>query len=236
MEIIEDKKLGSAYRDLALLYIAMVVIVTIIRGLLKSAFPDTYITYLGILFAPGMVLSLILSIRVVYRLRTSRLGLRVIIGMAITGIILRLFSILVMEDGVGQEVLGIISSLFMLSVIVTIMYRLSINLFIEENSIIDKLWASVCVYFLIGFSFGTLYSTYMLVHPDALGFELTQPIEIYIYGIIYSLNILSGLDPIYTNVSEEIQMGAILESTFLTLFLVLLIGRLLGTNLTTAKN
>jgi len=102
------------------------------------------------------------------------------------------------------------------------------NLFIDTNPIKEKLWASVCVYFMIGATFGTLYSLLITVNPGSFGMELTRPLDIYIMGLVYSFNVISGLDPIYEHVSETIRMAAVLESIFIMLFMVILIGRLLG--------
>jgi len=52
--------------------------------------------------------------------------------------------------------------------------------------------------------------------------------EVYILGLVYSFNVISGLDPIYEHASETIRMTAILESIFSMLFMVILMGRLLG--------
>jgi len=81
---------------------------------------------------------------------------------------------------------------------------------------------------MIGATFGTMYSLLLTANPGALGMELSRPVDIYIMGMVYSYNVISGLDLIYERASETIRMTAVLESIFTMLFMVILIGRLLG--------
>lgn len=223
-----NTKISSAYRDLAIAFLVMQFIVTIVRSILKELYGLNYLSYFAVLFAPSMVIIFPLAVRIIIKLNAGEFLIRSILAMFVIGILLRLTALFIIETPKDQLYLSLISSLFITCVLMMIIYRMIINLFVENNHIIEKLWASVCVYFMIGAVFGTFYSILLLLNPGSLGFAMSHPIEIYINGMIYSLNIVSGFDPVFQQVSESFQMGAIMESTIATLFLVVLLGRLLG--------
>ena len=223
-------KISSAYRDLAIAFLVMQFIVTIVRSILREVYGSDYLPYLAVLFAPSMVLIFPLAIRVIIKLKASNFLIRAILAMFVTGILLRLIAVFLVEIPGDKLNLSLVSSFIIICILITMIYRMIINLFIENNHIIEKLWASVCVYFMIGAVFGTFYSILLLLNPGSMGIAMSHPIELYINGMIYSLNILSGFDPVFQQVSESFQMGAIMESTVATLFLVVLLGRLLGSS------
>ena len=81
---------------------------------------------------------------------------------------------------------------------------------------------------MLGAIFASLYSIFLILDPNSLGIHLINQAEVFIMGMVYSANILSGLDPVLQNTSITVQWTAVYESILGTLFLVILIGRLLG--------
>jgi hypothetical protein len=227
MQTSKGALISSAYRDLAIGFMAIIFLVTMVRSLLKEALGDDYIRILVPLFAPLMVVLFALSFRVIAKLKVSKSIIYTLIGLLIAAVGIRITSFVIGESQLKQ-IFSLLSSFLILLVWAAIIYRMVINLFGEGSHIIEKLWASVCIFFMIGIVFGSYYSIVLLFNPDSLGVAMTHPMEIYINGMIYSLNVLSGFDPVFQNPSDSIQMGAIMESLLAMLFLVVLLGRLLG--------
>ena len=201
---------------------------TFVRGLFKEEFGSGYIYYVLPLFVPSMGSVLILSLRVIAKLTPNLRVIKSLISILLIAIVFRLLGIFVIKDSAIGLYMNVGSSILITVLLSGITYRMIINLFKEGYHIIEKLWASVCVFFFIGAIFGSVYSILMLINPEAIKVTMEHPLEIYLYGMIYSINILSGFDPIYPETSESVQMTALLESTLSMLFLVILIGRLLG--------
>jgi hypothetical protein len=223
-----NKSVTSSYGHLAIIFFIMTATLTIVRGVFQDIFKEAYLTYLVPLVVPMGLLFFAFIVRLIKNLGVSPLFVRCILGLLISAIILRFTTVVFIRDAQLAFVFGSVSSFLLLIMQAICVYFMCNNLFIEDNPIKEKLWASVCVYFMIGATFGTLYSLLLTISPGALGMELSRPVDIYIMGLVYSLNVISGLDPIYEHASETIRMTAVLESIFTMLFMVILIGRLLG--------
>ena len=223
-----SRSISSSYSHLAIVLIIMVTLLTVIRGLLRDIFHDDYVMYLGPAIVPFAILFFVFMVRLIRNLGVDERFIKFILGLLVSAIVLRLASLFLSTDGQGKFIFLALSSSLLLIIQSFCVYFMCSNLFIDTNPIKEKLWASVCVYFMIGATFGTLYSLLITVNPGSFGMELTRPLDIYIMGLVYSFNVISGLDPIYEHVSETIRMAAVLESIFIMLFMVILIGRLLG--------
>jgi hypothetical protein len=92
----------------------------------------------------------------------------------------------------------------------------------------DKLWGSACVFLMIGISFGSLYDLICLVKPGSLNKSLEMGFPNYAECVTYSLSILGGMDPGQPDASRLIRNIGILESVWGNLFVVLVIGKLMG--------
>ena len=222
-----NTSVSSSYGHLAIVFFGMITILTVIRGVFRDIFKEDYLNYLIPIVAPFGVLFFLSIVRLVRKLGVSERLFRVIVALLVVAVIFRIASVM-FSNGEVQVGFALLSSTCLLSIQGIAVYFMCNNLFIEENPIKEKLWASVCVYFMIGATFGTLYSLVLAINPGALGIVLISPMEIYITGLVYSFNVISGLDPVYENVSESVRMTAVLESIFIMLFMVILIGRLLG--------
>jgi hypothetical protein len=218
----------SSYRHLAIIFFFLVCLITIGRELFKQAFGEDYITRFVLIFAPATLLAYVLALRILYVLKVNKkifYSLLVIVHLAI---LFRLATVLFSAFFKEYFSLLLISPVLFFVSLLVVMYFICVDLFSTQSVLSEKLWASVCVYFLIAVSFGSLYSAWILVNPMALGMPINHPLEVYISGIIYSLNIISGFDPVYDHAIESVKMIAVLESSVATLYLVILIGRLLG--------
>jgi len=218
----------SAYRHLAIIFFIMATFLTVIREVFRDIFGDEYFKFLGPIVMPIGILFFVFMVRVIKNLGVQKVYVRFVLAFLVIGILLRIFIILFTTDIQIRFILGALSSGLLLAMQSVCVYFMSVNLFMDVNTIKEKLWASVCVYFMIGSTFGTLYSLLISFHPEALGIALTNPADIYIMGLVYSFNVISGLDPIYDHASQTIRMTSVLESIFIMLFMVILIGRLLG--------
>lgn len=223
-----DKSITSSYGHLATVFFILVTLLTLIRGIFQDIFGDNYLTYLIPLFMPLGISFFIFMVRLIQNLGVKKFYVNLILVLLVGAIGLRISTLLFISDEQIRVISGSLSSFLILIIQCICVYFMSINLFIEINPIKEKLWASVCVYFMIGATFGTVYSLLLTVNPGALGEVLTKPVEVYIMGLLYSLNVISGVDPIFEHASQTVRMTSVLESIFSMLFMVILIGRLLG--------
>ena len=92
----------------------------------------------------------------------------------------------------------------------------------------DKLWGSACIYLMIGICFGSLYDLICIVRPGSLGEMIPLGLPNYGECVTYSLSILGGMDPDYPNAHKLIRNISVLEAVWSNLFVVLIIGKLLG--------
>jgi hypothetical protein len=223
-----NKSVSSSYSHLAIVLIIMATLLTVVRGVLHDIFQDEYVIYLGPAIVPFAILFFVFMVRLIKNLGVSERIITLILGLLVSAILLRITTLLLLGDEQTKFILLTLSSALLLVIQSFCVYFMCSNLFIDTNPIREKLWASVCVYFMIGATFGTVYSLLITVNPGSLGMELSRPIDIYIMGLVYSFNVISGIDPVYEHASETIRMTAVLESIFTMLFMVILIGRLLG--------
>lgn len=223
-----NKSVSSSYGHLAIIFFVMTTVLTLVRGVFHDIFGDEYLRYLVPLVLPVGVLFFVFMVRLISNLGVNRRFVRFILTLLASAIVLRLTTILMVNNEQLMFIFSSLSSSLLLIMQAICVYFMCVNLFIEVNPIKEKLWASVCVYFMIGATFGTMYSILLMINPGGLGMELSRPIDVYIMGLVYSYNVISGLDPIYEHASETIRMTAVLESIFTMLFMVILIGRLLG--------
>ena len=223
-----NKSVGSSYGHLAIIFFIMATMLTLVRGVFHDIFGEEYLSYLVPLVLPVGVLFFIFMVRLIRNLGVNKRFVRFILTLLASAIILRLITVLMVSDEQLKFIFSSLSSSLLLIMQAICVYFMCVNLFIEANPIKEKLWASVCVYFMIGATFGTVYSLLIMINPVGLGVALSKPVDIYIMGLVYSFNVISGLDPIYEHASETIRMTAVLESIFTMLFMVILIGRLLG--------
>lgn len=224
----QTTKISKSYRSLALVFFALLIFITVIRSFFKQYFGEEYLSYLLPVFAPLAIWFIVNILRLIYTLGVDRMIMNGIYLVLAVAVILRILSGAFMSNGPLYMNLSLLSSFLLASVQFTATYFMCVNLFIEETSLIEKLWASVAVYFMIGASFGSIYTLLIFVDSNALGFQITNPSDIVIEGIVHSMNIISGLDPIHGGAKAMVKNVEILESTVITLFLVILIGRLLG--------
>src|SRR5688572_26272872 len=92
----------------------------------------------------------------------------------------------------------------------------------------DKLWGAACIFLMTGISFGSLYDLICIVKPGSLGKEIESGLPNYAECVTYSLSILGSTDAGYPNVSRLIRNIAVLEAVWSNLFVVLIIGKLMG--------
>lgn len=114
------------------------------------------------------------------------------------------------------------------SVEVTVIIFAILDIFSGNKMSKEKLWGSACIYLMIAIAFGSAYDLINIAWPGSLGENLKLGMESYVSCIAYSMTILGGQDPRFPNVIPLITNLGILESVWANLFIVLLVGRLLG--------
>jgi hypothetical protein len=92
----------------------------------------------------------------------------------------------------------------------------------------DKLWGSACIFLMIGISFGSLYDLICIIRPGSLGKPIESGLPNYSECVNYSLSILGGMDPGYPDAAKLIRNISTLEAVWGNLFVVLIIGKLMG--------
>jgi asparagine N-glycosylation enzyme membrane subunit Stt3 len=102
------------------------------------------------------------------------------------------------------------------------------DIFTGEYLTPDKLWGSACVFLMIGISFGSLYDLICIIKPGSLGEPLDLGLTNYSACVTYSFSILGGLDPGHPNASRLIRNISVIEAVWSNLFVVLIIGKLMG--------
>jgi hypothetical protein len=116
-----------------------------------------------------------------------------------------------------------------LTIIQTYIITLSIrDIFSGSRVTSDKLWGSACVYLMVGFVFGDVFDILNLLSPGCFGVEIPVGFASYLGGVYFSYATLGGVDAGYEHLSRLVRNVSVIESLFGNLYLVFLIGRILG--------
>ena len=102
------------------------------------------------------------------------------------------------------------------------------DIFSQGTAFNDKLWGAACVYLMIGISFGSLYDIICIWKPSSLGKYFALGIASYTECIAYSMTVISGIDAPHENPNDLIKNISIVEAIWSSLFVMILVGRLLG--------
>lgn len=108
-----------------------------------------------------------------------------------------------------------------------VIYHSIFDIFTGKKLSAEKIWGSACIYLMIGISFGSLYDLINIANPGSMGIPLQLGLDSYTASIYYSMTIIGGHD-VYFQAIPLIQNLGILEAVWSNLFIVLLVGRLLG--------
>jgi hypothetical protein len=92
----------------------------------------------------------------------------------------------------------------------------------------DKLWGAACIFLMIGISFGSLYDLLCIIRPGSLGEPIEMGLPSYSECVAHSMSILGGADPGHPNASKLIKNLSVIEAVWSNLFVVLIIGKLMG--------
>lgn len=102
------------------------------------------------------------------------------------------------------------------------------DIFSGEYLTPDKLWGSACLFLMIAISFGSLYDLICIIKPGSLGVPIELGLTNYSECSAYSLCVIGGLDTPYPNASRIIKSISIIEAVWSNLFVILIIGKLMG--------
>lgn len=124
-------------------------------------------------------------------------------------------------------VLLLVHTLLFITEIIIVSFAIR-DIFTGEFLTPDKLWGSACVFLMIGISFGSLYDLICIIKPGSLNKQLDIGWANYSECITYSLCILGGTDTFQPDASRLIRNIGVLEAVWSNLFVVLVIGKLMG--------
>jgi hypothetical protein len=108
-----------------------------------------------------------------------------------------------------------------------VIYHAIFDIFAGRRLSEEKLWGSACIFLMIGICFGSLYDLINIIHPGSMGVPLPLGLESYTTCIAFSMTIIGGHEA-YPNAIPLILNLSIIEAVWANLFVVLLVGRLLG--------
>jgi len=117
--------------------------------------------------------------------------------------------------------------LVLFAVETTVIFHSIYDIFSGHRLSEEKIWGSACIFLMIGISFGSLYDLINIVNPGSMGVPLAQGLESYTTCISYSMTIIGGHES-YPNAIPLITNLSVVEAVWSNLFVVLLVGRLLG--------
>jgi len=122
-------------------------------------------------------------------------------------------------------ILSILLSIYGMSVMMLFMIQ---DIFNEEHEITYRLWGAGCIYILIGPLFGNVYNLVEILQPGSIGITGADMSSKLMHSMTHSMYIISSLDSKYEHVSGLIRNISVIESIFINLYIVLLVGRLLS--------
>jgi hypothetical protein len=108
-----------------------------------------------------------------------------------------------------------------------VIYHAIFDIFAGKRLSEEKLWGSACIFLMIGICFGSLYDLINIIHPGSMGVPLPLGLESYTACIAFSMTIIGGHEA-YPNAIPLILNLGVIEAVWANLFVVLLVGRLLG--------
>ncbi|HMS51912.1 MAG: hypothetical protein IPI59_11775 [Sphingobacteriales bacterium] len=126
-----------------------------------------------------------------------------------------------------QPALAVLHGTLMLTEILLVGFGIT-DLFSENYTTAQRIWASVCIYLMIGIGWGSLYEMLLAIDHNAFGVYLPAGMKGYSESIYHSFCNLAGISSIYTNPSTLVRNLGLIEGIWGNLYIVLLIGRVLG--------
>jgi hypothetical protein len=110
---------------------------------------------------------------------------------------------------------------------ITVMYFAIVDIFTGSKLSEEKLWGSTCIFLMIAISFGSLYDLISIANPGSVG-NLRLGLESYTACITHSITVIIGQDSPFPEAISVIKGISYIESLWANLFIILLVGRLLG--------
>jgi hypothetical protein len=156
-----------------------------------------------------------------------RLYFVILIGITLMGALVEFPYYTILEVPNRQLFLFVIHGL-LFPIEITVIAFAIYDIFSGEFLTPDKLWGAACIFLMTGISFGSLYDLICIVRPGSLGKDIESGLPNYAECVTYSLSILGGTDGGYPDVSRLVRNISILEAVWSNLFVVLIIGKLMG--------
>jgi hypothetical protein len=151
----------------------------------------------------------------------------ILVGIVIGGSLVEFpyYKILVIQN---RQVFLLVIHSFLFLIEITVITFAILDIFSDDFLTPDKLWGAACVFLMTGTSFGSLLDLICIVNPGSLGDNIELGWANYSATVNYSLCILGGLDPGRPTASTLIRNIGVFEAVWSNLFVVLIIGKLMG--------
>jgi hypothetical protein len=217
------------YRNVVILQITVLIILMTLQDLLSATGISGVEKFVNLLFMGFAGLYLLLLWDMLKNFTSNVLTLRLVLV-----ILLVMFVLGVMGENPFQRLLPEPRPFYIfihvnLFVIQLYVMALAIRDIFSGNRVTsDKLWGSACVYLIAGFAFGDVYDLLNLILPGTFGVDIPVGFPSYLAGVFYSYSTLGGLDAGYPEQSRLVHNVAVIQLVLANLYLVFLIGRILG--------
>lgn len=157
--------------------------------------------------------------------------LKIILALICFGYLLGLLTVNpffnIVEGDAQRPYLLIVHSILFFVELIVIFHAIP-DLFAGARDSKERLWGAASIYLMIAIAFGSMYDLINIIKPGSMGIPLQMGMESYTECIYYSMTILGGQDPLYENPSRLIRNIGIVEALWGSMFIVLLVGRLLS--------
>jgi hypothetical protein len=226
-----DAEKQKDYRNIVLIQVIIVVFGLTLSGFVieDSKSPEAKLV-LTIFSGFGLTYSFLLW-DLLRNFTSSKLLIRIylvlLFGSIGIGVLVEFPYYTILEVPDRRLILLLVHSMLFVTEVIIISFAIR-DIFSGEFLTPDKLWGSACIFLMIGISFGSLYDLICLIKPGSLNKSLELGFPNYAECVTYSFSILGGMDPGQPEASRLVRNIAVLESVWGNLFVVLIIGKLMG--------
>ena len=109
-----------------------------------------------------------------------------------------------------------------------VMYHVFTDIFGKNEVSFSKLWGSVGLFIMMAIAFASIYEVINMVVPGSFGVPLEVGFPTFSESLYFSLVTISGGAPLLPDISHLVRDVAAIEGVLGTLYLVILIGRIIG--------
>ena len=221
------------YRNIVLLQTILIVSALLFKDILYTSGLDKNMAYViadsFFLLTAGVYILVLLSM--LQRFTTHKTLAAILFIFLIGAYVLALLTVNPLYDFFPDEnsrrpYLFVIHLIFF-SIEAIVIYYSIYDIFSGNRLSVEKIWGSACIYLMIGICFGSLYDLISIMNPGCMGVPIPLGLGSYMDCIAFSMTIIGGHEA-YPDALPLILKIGVIEAVWANLFVVLLVGRLLG--------